>query len=231
MLCDGWEGGIVNVDFSSVVIQQMREKYDDAFHATLKKRLDSERQLGAKKGGETEDDVPFIGMRFDCHDVTKTLPYADGSFDLIISKGTLDAVLCSAGSRSSVRAMMEESCRLLDKDHGVMATVSYGSKDDRLVYFENPADEWWKGGVTFHNVIKPAVQSPGFDEKGSPYHYVIISKKQGSAGPSCEHEGRIDCQSPDSIPSNENAVATNSDSFSKSLLSGIPEENNIAFSG
>mmetsp|Transcript_29725 Transcript_29725/g.60361 ORF Transcript_29725/g.60361 Transcript_29725/m.60361 type:complete len:230 (+) Transcript_29725:1300-1989(+) len=228
MLCDGWVGGLVCVDFSSVVIQQMREKYDGAFHTSLKKRFDSEMQMGAKKGGETEDDVPFIGMRFDCHDVTKALPYADGSFDLIISKGTLDAVLCSAGSRSSVRDIMEESCRLLDKDHGVMVSISYGSKDDRLVYFENPADEWWKGGVTFHNVIKPAVQSPGFEEKGSPYHYVIISKKQGSGGLSREYDGRIDFQSPNSIPSNENAITANSDSFGKSLLRGIPEENNIA---
>ena len=229
MLNDGWNGGIVNVDFSSIVIQQMREKYDDAFHASLMERLSGARQLRAKNQVGKEDDTSSKGMRFDCHDVTKALPYADGSFDLIICKGTLDAILCSAGPRANARAMMEESCRLLDKDHGVMVTVSYGSKDDRLVYFENPSDEWWRGGVTFHNITKQSVQSPGVDGRGSPYHshYVIVAKKHGYGGPSGNLDGFINCSHPNSATNDENAFATPNNISGKRLLVGIPEEKNV----
>ena len=67
MLQDGW-GSIINIDFSSVVIEQMKKKYDDY-----------------------SDSMEFI-----CADITKSLPFSDESFDLIICKGTLDAILTSS---------------------------------------------------------------------------------------------------------------------------------------
>ena len=224
MMMDGWEGGIVNVDYSAVVVQQMREKYDDTFHKALVEQRMEERAISEGGSGSSSNES-FNKMTYDCHDVTKALPYADGSFDLIICKATLDAILCSAGSGHSARAFMEESSRILNKDHGVLVTVTYGTKESRLVYFENtrdPTDEWWKGGVTFHQIPKPVVDrdSPRIASRSTnPFHSVIIAKKYGAgglvAGPS----------SPTSVH-NDTATAMRSigSSLEKRLFIGIIEE-------
>ena len=220
MMKDGWEGGIVNVDFSSIVVQQMREKYDDAFHKAL---LETKKMKGSASDS-------FIKMTYECHDVTKTLPYDDGSFDLIICKATLDAILCSAGSSYSARAFMKESCRILNKDRGVLVTVTHGTKESRLVYFENtsdPTDEWWKGGVTFHRVPKPSVDrddSPRIATRNAnPFHSVIIAKKYDTGGQV------VGSDSPTSVQDDTTATATSSlrsigSSLEKRLFIGIIDE-------
>ena len=229
MMKDGWEGDIVNVDYSSVVVQQMREKYDDAFHKTLLEKK-TKGSANTDSSSSTAASDSFIKMTYDCHDVTKTLPYADGSFDLIICKATLDAILCSAGSGHSARAFMEESCRILHKDHGVLVTVTYGTKESRLVYFEkntrDPTDEWWKGGVTFHRVLKPAVDGdePRITARSAnPYHSVIIAKKYGIGGPV------LGSDSPTSVQDDTTCTITASlrsigSSLEKRLFIGIIEE-------
>ena len=159
MLEDGWGGGITNVDFSSVLISQMREKYSDNFYEALQIRHDRERRLGEKevnslkKGnhaggsvtmsqnpkvdkGANENQTPMIKMLWECCDVTCSLPFPDGAFDLIMCKGTLDAILCSTGSIANARSMVEECSRVLD-NRGVMFVVSHGNPDNRLRYFEN----------------------------------------------------------------------------------------------
>jgi len=226
MLKDGWEGGIVNVDFSSVVVQQMREKYGDAFYkALLAEKAQRTCSTNESNAAPSSNDS-FIKMTYDCHDVTKDLPYADGSFDLIICKATLDAILCSAGSLHSARAFMEESCRILNKDHGVLVAVTYGTKESRLVHFENvhnPSDEWWKGGVTFHYVPKPAVEhdlpSLAATRNANPFHTVIIAKKYGTGGPT------NGSSSPTSVQDDAAAAMRSiGSSLEKCLFIGIPEE-------
>lgn len=223
MLRDGWEGGIVNVDFSEVVVQQMREKYDDAFHKAL---LEKMQRASEDSGGMADNSSgSFIKMTYECHDVTKALPYDDGSFDLIICKGTLDAILCSASSAHSARAFMNESCRVLNNDHGVLVTVTYGTKESRLVHFENtydrPDDEWWKGGVTFHSVPKPVIDrnSPRITlRNANPYHTVIIAKKYGDGGPI-----HADRRSPRSVQDDSAALRSIGSSLEKRLFIGITE--------
>jgi RAT1-interacting protein len=142
MLRDGWTGGIVNVDFSDVVIQQMKARYDKTFYEEL-----------AKSYKNTIGQVVLQQdpMEFVCADVTRQLPFADSSFDLIICKGTLEAVLSSAGSVADVKRMMHECCRLLRDPHGAMVVVTHASPDNRLVFFENTGDEWW-AGINVHTV-------------------------------------------------------------------------------
>jgi len=217
MVKDGWEGGIVNVDFSSVVVQQMREKYGDAFHKAL---LEKKKVKG--------DSDSFVKMTYDCRDVTKTLPYADGYFDLILCKATLDAILCSAGNSHSARAFMKESCRILNKDHGVLVTVTHGTKESRLVYFENtsdPTDEWWKGGVTFHPVPRPAVDrddSPRVTTRtANPFHSVIIAKKYGTGGHVVGSESPTSVQDDTTTTASLRSIGS---SLEKRLFIGIIEE-------
>ena len=227
MMKDGWEGGIVNVDYSSVVVQQMREKYDDAFHkALLEKKMKG--SASNEKSSINTANGSFIKMTYGCHDITKALPYADGSFDLIICKATLDAILCSAGSGHSARAFMEESCRILNKDHGVLVTVTYGTKESRLVYFEkktrNPTDEWWKGGVSFHRVLRPAVDgdTPRITARnGNPYHSVIIAKKYGIGGPTLGHDSPTSVQDDTTATASLRSIGS---SLEKRLFIGIIEE-------
>mmetsp|Transcript_10922 Transcript_10922/g.13539 ORF Transcript_10922/g.13539 Transcript_10922/m.13539 type:complete len:251 (-) Transcript_10922:280-1032(-) len=142
MLRDGYSH-IVNIDYSSVVINQMKERYKD----------DLERQ------------------EFECADVTKSIPYPDETFDLVICKGTLDAVLCSSSATINVKNMMEQCCRVL-KDDGSMVIVSYGTPENRMEYVEDV----WKGGVEVYTVAKPRVKSQdGKEDKGD--HYVYVCKK------------------------------------------------------
>ncbi|EED87143.1 predicted protein, partial [Thalassiosira pseudonana CCMP1335] len=107
---------IVNIDYSKVVVEQMKQKYDTDFLS----------------------DIP--SMTFEYGDITKGVQHSDEAFDLIICKKTLDVILCSAGSVADARAMMSECFRLLNKEHGVMIIVSSAKPEDRAVYFEN--DPW-----------------------------------------------------------------------------------------
>jgi SAM-dependent methyltransferase len=134
MLRDGWDGEIVNVDFSAVVIEQMKKKYNDDFYGKMN---------GRKK------------MEWLCADVTKTLPFPDGYFDLIICKGTFDAVLCSSGSASNAIFMVQESVRLLANGYGVFFLVTYGTPDSRIVFLEHENDlsHYWQE-VSTHTVAR-----------------------------------------------------------------------------
>ena len=96
MMNDGW-GSVVNIDFSSVVIEQMKKKYKDYSDS----------------------------MKFICADITKGIPFSDGSFDLIICKGTFDAILTSSGSVCSAKILVSECSRVLANGHGGRYFESY----------------------------------------------------------------------------------------------------------
>mmetsp|Transcript_24215 Transcript_24215/g.51435 ORF Transcript_24215/g.51435 Transcript_24215/m.51435 type:complete len:195 (+) Transcript_24215:528-1112(+) len=125
---DGWTGDIVNVDFSSVVIDQMTKKHESKHEREGK-------QLFAPK------------MKFVCADITEGLPFGNGTFDLIICKGTFDSILCSNGSVSHIKRLVAECDRVLAPGHGCFFLVSYGSPDNRVVFLEHRNDPayYWKG--------------------------------------------------------------------------------------
>lgn len=106
MAADGYED-IVNIDISSVVIEEMQKKYSD--HPQLK----------------------YITM-----DVLKMDTLETGSFDAVIDKGTLDTILCGNNSKPNSAKMLEEVGRVL-KDKGVYILVTYGAPSYRLCYLKN----------------------------------------------------------------------------------------------
>lgn len=184
MLKDGWTGGITNVDFSTVVIDAMKAKYQNSdfmnkIEVKLKRDSKNKSNIASVKGssnstpnGKVGAEGSFPFMEFDCVDITLGLPYKNETFDLIICKGTLDAILCSPGAESKVSAMMSECSRVL-KNSCSMLVVSYGCPESRLQYFENEENQWWTGGIGVYRVPKPNVN-------GSPsngfYHVYIASK-------------------------------------------------------
>jgi EEF1A lysine methyltransferase 4 len=133
---------MVNIDFSSVVIRQMQEKYNDAFYQRLYPH-DSKR--------------PFHTMQFTCADMTHALPFADASFDLVISKGSFDAVLTSSGSTGHIRSMVQEIVRVLAPGHGIFFLVTHSNPDNRVVYLEHGNDiHYYWDGVGVHTVSRPS---------------------------------------------------------------------------
>jgi hypothetical protein len=173
MLMSGFKQ-ISNVDFSSVVISQMKSKYNDNWHREMHKRqeMNGEGSPKPKPSNHSRLSKPSPqkqaskkpienNMNFECLDVTKKLPYNDGSFDLIVCKGTLDAIICNQNASEKVQFMMEECHRVLDDEHGIMMIVSYGNQEDRLDCFDIAL---WKE-VKCYTVPKPFV--PGMTEVGA----------------------------------------------------------------
>jgi len=160
MIRDGWTGGIVCIDWSKTVIQQMQAKYNDSFLRKLRKERYHGRNLdeGDPALGTDSSEPPKVSLiQYICADILEGLPFEDGIFDLIISKGSFDSLLSAAGSVGSIRKMNQECHRLLDKVHGSMVIITNGNPENRLVHLEQPGnDEWWSG-IGIHNLPKPQI--------------------------------------------------------------------------
>mmetsp|Transcript_7102 Transcript_7102/g.10465 ORF Transcript_7102/g.10465 Transcript_7102/m.10465 type:complete len:200 (+) Transcript_7102:57-656(+) len=76
---------IVNIDFSEVVIKQMKERY----------------------GHQSK-------LKFKSMDV-EDLEFGDNSFDIIIDKGTFDTILCAEGANRKIEGMLNEIYRVLKR--------------------------------------------------------------------------------------------------------------------
>jgi ubiquinone/menaquinone biosynthesis C-methylase UbiE len=118
---DGWTGAITHLDFSSVVLEQLQTTYQSS------------------------------SFHFCCADMTETLPFDNESFDLIVCKGALDAVL--AGGKANVPKVVAEAHRVLQSGHGVFFLVTNGNPDSRLEFLEYKYDlgHYWQG-VNVHTV-------------------------------------------------------------------------------
>jgi len=148
MFDDGFQH-IVNVDISFTVIKQMQELYKEKYPTLVFKQGD-----------------------------VRQLQFADGTFDAIIDKGTLDSVLCGDGSGPNADQMLSEIHRVLSPT-GVYICVSYGVKESRMSYLQKKEYDWT---VFHHMVAKPTiststvVSSESKDEKN--FHWVYVMRKQ-----------------------------------------------------
>ena len=140
---------ISNVDISRVVIDQMGDKYKD------------------------KPALTFQQMNV-C-----SLEFPDESFDAVIVKGTMDAILCGEGSTANVAKMCMEVSRVL-KPSGVLFVVSYGVPDNRMQYLENEDYSWT---VTTHTVPKPTVSATAVPDTkdANSVHYIYVCAKGGNA--------------------------------------------------
>lgn len=187
MMKDGWTGNITNVDFSKTVIKQMKERYNASRYRKIQNiqiRRQSENEkfpkLESTRSSYNEQNKvknkitrQIPKMAFECADVTESLPFSDGSFDLIMCKGTLDSVLCSKGGILKTKRMMSECHRVLKKDSGVLAVVSFGAPDNRLMYFENT--NLWRQ-VDVHKV--PKRRAGNFITASNQYTYVYLVRSR-----------------------------------------------------
>eukprot|EP00522_Entomoneis_paludosa_P000417 CAMPEP_0172465594 /NCGR_PEP_ID=MMETSP1065-20121228/53992_1 /TAXON_ID=265537 /ORGANISM="Amphiprora paludosa, Strain CCMP125" /LENGTH=129 /DNA_ID=CAMNT_0013222169 /DNA_START=95 /DNA_END=484 /DNA_ORIENTATION=- len=123
---------MANIDFSSVVIEQQKDKYHH-YRPT----------------------IDFV-----CHDLRNGIPYPGGSFDLIIAKACFDAILCGPSPVGYARRLVKEIVRCLAPSHGIFFLVSSGNPDSRLLFLEHRNDlyHYWNSvrhvsvprGVDYH---------------------------------------------------------------------------------
>jgi len=69
------------------------------------------------------------------------LPYDSASFDAVIDKGTLDAILCGPGSLENADKMLSHISRIL-KPGGVFILITYGRPQNRMCYLDLPMYSW-----------------------------------------------------------------------------------------
>ena len=74
------------------------------------------------------------GLIFEVMDV-KEMKYEDETFDLIIDKSTIDALLCGDHSFMNVATMTKEVSRVL-KTGGIYFVISYGQPENRMIHLE-----------------------------------------------------------------------------------------------
>merc|ERR1712178_225131 len=140
---------ITNIDISEVCINRMKTDHEDKQE-----------------------------MQWQKMDVTK-LEFADGTFDVVLDKGTMDSVLCGEGSTKHCAKMMSEISRVL-KPGGTYIVISYGQPDYRLNYFDKPEYNW--NILPAQSVPKPTVTASE-DQDPANVHYIYIMTK------SCEEPG------------------------------------------
>merc|ERR1712048_1044219 len=112
---------IVNIDISNVVIKAMQEKYRDK-----------------------------PGMSYSQMDA-RAMEAADGSYNVVIDKATIDSILCGEGSTHNAQKMLQEISRVL-QPNGVYVAVSRGQPSYRLTYLQRPEFGW---NVKIYTVQKP----------------------------------------------------------------------------
>lgn len=108
------------------------------------------------------------------------LDFPDETFDVVIAKGTVDAVLCGEGSTANMAKLCSEVSRVL-KPKGLFFIVSYGVPDNRLNYIEK--EDVYSWNVTVHTVPKPTVSAAAVPsaEDANGVHYIYVCTKGGSA--------------------------------------------------
>ena len=69
------------------------------------------------------------------------MSFPSSHFDVVLDKGTLDAILCGAESNRHASAMLSECMRVLKQD-GRLMIITYGQPSSRMSYLEQSRYEW-----------------------------------------------------------------------------------------
>ena len=110
----------------------------------------------------------------------RNLQFKDGTFDAVIDKGLLDAMVCTDGSKGNTESMLKEIHRVLAPT-GTYICVTHGKEDQRKKYLKNVKLYNWNRikmqlpkPVIGQNVKD--VKAPNYDDKKN-FHFMYICKK------------------------------------------------------
>jgi len=87
-----------------------------------------------------QDATKSKSMKFEVMDV-RDLKFKNEEFDVVIDKGTLDAILCGTDSAKMGNAMLAE-CSRVTKTGGYFFLFTYGQPQSRLTYVDKPRFNW-----------------------------------------------------------------------------------------
>ena len=106
------------------------------------------------------------GLHFDVMDVCD-MAYKDETFDLVIDKSTIDALLCGDHSFMIVAKMLKEISRVL-KTGGYYIIISYGKPENRMIHLER-----------YHLAFEVQIYTikRAEEDEQEKIHYVYICKK------------------------------------------------------
>ena len=112
---------MTSCDYSPVVINKMKERCSEKM--SMKCMVASE--------------VSLVGDVEDIHHMS----YPDESFDVVIDKGTLDAIICGDEATCFPDKVLLEVKRVLKKD-GVYICITFGMPENRMDYFQKSPLKW-----------------------------------------------------------------------------------------
>lgn len=103
----------------------------------------------------------------------RDMKYDEQSFDFVIDKSTIDALLCGENSFLNVAIMLKEVQRVL-KDEGFYMIISYGKPENRIPHLERAHLDF---EISVYTIKKDIEESPDL----SKLHYVYVCKKNKNA--------------------------------------------------
>eukprot|EP00928_Gymnodinium_smaydae_P079287 TRINITY_DN63255_c0_g1_i1.p1 TRINITY_DN63255_c0_g1~~TRINITY_DN63255_c0_g1_i1.p1 ORF type:complete len:227 (+),score=45.52 TRINITY_DN63255_c0_g1_i1:57-683(+) len=140
---------ITNIDISSVVVKAMQEKYRDK-----------------------------PGMSYSQMD-GRAMELADGSFDIVLDKATLDSILCGEGSTHNAQKYLQEASRVL-KSSGVYIAISHGQPSYRLTYLQRPEFGWTVKIFTVQKPMMGMTASLSTEDKDNVHYIYVCVKGEGA---------------------------------------------------
>ena len=111
----------------------------------------------------------------------RSMAFKDATFDLVIDKALLDAMVCTDGANSNVNLMLADIHRVLNPS-GTYICVSHGTEAQRKKYIKNLKKYNWIRTKTM--IQKPGIgpnakelKIPKEDDKKN-FNFVYVCKKQ-----------------------------------------------------
>lgn len=102
------------------------------------------------------------------------------SFDLVIDKSTMDALLCGDNSFVNTARMLKETQRVL-KPQGTYFVVSYGKPDSRVSHFEHSFLSF-----EIRQFVVYDSEAMTSEEKEEKTHYIYVCTKNSDADSKAE---------------------------------------------
>ena len=99
----------------------------------------------------------------------REMTFPDETFDLIIDKSTIDALLCGDNAAVDVATMLKEVQRVL-KIGGYYMIISYGAPENRVVHLER---KFLNFDVNIFTIKKSSMEDGVYDK----VHYIYLCKK------------------------------------------------------
>lgn len=173
MVEDGYKS-IVNIDFSRVVIEQMKTKYED---------------ITVLGDGVDFYQLDVIDMSVDpiANEFKRGIP--DHTYDVALDKACLDCVLTADDGAKRMRKALHEIDRILKPD-GVYIVMSHNSPDVMMPFLDSTddpsdIDDFYSWEVQGHQIGKPTIDRNKvidlFDPRNTYFLYVCVKDEDRCA--------------------------------------------------